>query len=159
MHFKVPIRSIIIPILIQLCFSLVVIAQQIAPEDRARFDYDNCEINAAYLDNVAYELTWGAGNEGVVIVIARLGSSELSKELIRRRLHNVRIYLKERGITEERIVAAEGESIEGEGNVELYVTGKLTNALKVKRERDVCVDCCDFPDEKYYPFKKEGKKR
>jgi hypothetical protein len=49
---------------------------------------------------------------GVLVVVARLGDGEGSRELNRRRLYNVREYLKERGgLAADKIVAAEGERV------------------------------------------------
>jgi hypothetical protein len=93
--------------------------------------------------------------DGVVIAIARLGDGESRQELSRRRLHNVLTVLTDNlGLRRERIVLASGERVRGYGRVEIYVGGKLVDALLVDRGRDLCVDCCDI-DERYYPHRRD----
>jgi hypothetical protein len=100
---------------------------------------------------------WGAGKDGVVIAIARLGTGEVSKGLSRRRLENVRVYLRDQGLSEERLIVAEGEKLKGYGRVEMYVAGKLIKSLLANRNKDLCVDCCDI-DERYYPYRKDRRR-
>ncbi len=92
-----------------------------------------------------------------MIAIARLGSGESSKELSRRRLENVRVYLRNR-LSEGKLVVAAGETVKGLGRVEMYVGGKLVEALLANRNKDLCVACCDI-DENYYPYRKDKRRR
>jgi hypothetical protein len=110
------------------------------------------------LDSARNEASWGAGKGGVVIAIARLGAGESSRALSRRRLENVRVYLREQGVSEQRIVVANGERVNGYGRVEVYVAGKLEGTLLASRNKDLCVDCCDI-DESYYPYRKDKRRR
>ena len=119
---------------------------------------DNCELHSAFLDLVRNEALWGAGKGGVVIAISRLGTGETSRELSRRRLENVRVYLREQGLSGERLVVAEGERVNGYRRVEMYVGGKLIETLLANRNKDLCVDCCEM-DELYYPYRKERRRR
>lgn len=86
-----------------------------------------CEYNISTLSAAHH----AAGENGLVIVIARLGDGEHTKMLNRRRLHNARVYLTEfdwrRG--PETVITAEGESVKGYGRLELYVQGKLFRVL------------------------------
>jgi hypothetical protein len=120
---------------------------------------NNCEQHSASLDLVREEALRGSAKDGVVIAIARLGTGESSRELSRRRLENVRAYLRGQGISGNRLVAAEGEKVNGYGRVEMYVAGKLMETLYASRNKDLCVDCCDI-NERYYPYRKDkGRKR
>lgn len=103
----------------------------------------NCEDNIGYLSN-AHQM---AGSDSTVIAIARLGNGERSRELNRRRLHNVRIYLTEFDWRRapETIVTAQGDPVKGHGRVELYVKGELFAILAVKRNQDLLVGSCE-PD-------------
>jgi hypothetical protein len=98
----------------------------------------------------------GAGQGGVVIAIARLGDGETARRLNGRRLYNLRVHFTDYGFASERLIAAEGERAKGFGRVELYVGGKLFDVLLVHRNKDLCVDCCDW-DERLYPYR--GRKR
>jgi len=114
-----------------------------------------CEVNAATFDNLANILR--SGDERL-FVVARLGKGESSRDLNRRRLHNVRTYFKENhGLEAKRFVSAEGDRVGGEGRVEFYIGSNLMQISLVKRGRDICVDCCDYPDPRYYGVGKRDK--
>jgi hypothetical protein len=119
---------------------------------------ENCEIHSLILDMMRNEVVWGSSKGGLVIAIARLGNGETSRELNRRRLYNLGVHWKDYGLPAERLVRAEGERVNGFGRVELYVSGKLFDALLVKRGRDLCVDCCD-DDERLYPYLDSKRRR
>lgn len=118
-------------------------------------DANSCELNSAMFNVVAHDMV---GNYERLFVIARLGEAEVSRDLNRRRLHNVRTAFKQGLITDEsRFVFAEGERVEGEGRVEFYLGSKLKLTSLVRRNRDICVTCCDFDDSRYYGFGKSDK--
>lgn len=117
----------------------------------------HCEEHSAFLDVISQEALLGAGKDGVLIAIARLGIGESSKELSRRRLENVRVYLRNR-LPEGKLVVAAGERVKGLGRVEMYVGGKLVETLLANRNKDLCVACCDI-DENYYPYRKDKRRR
>jgi hypothetical protein len=107
-----------------------------------------CEANAASFDILANILR--SGDERL-FVIARLGMGETSRDLNRRRLHNVRTYFKDGWPNvETKIVFGEGDRVEGEGRVEFYVGSTLLQISLIKRGGDICVDCCEYPDNRYY---------
>jgi hypothetical protein len=117
-----------------------------------------CEENISYLSN-AHHL---AGTDGTIIAIARLGGGERNRELTRRRLHNVRIFLTEFGWhrAPETVFIAEGERVSGHGRVELYIRGVLFAVLEVRRNQDLLVGSCEPADERpiqaernLYPYK------
>jgi hypothetical protein len=107
-----------------------------------------CEFNNAVLDTLAQKTK----RDQTIIVIARLGTSETRKNLNRRRLHNVLMYLSE-FITPaggrrkaNEIVLAEGESKTPNGVIELYAEGKLYDTLRPAQNADLYVGTC-VPDQ------------
>jgi hypothetical protein len=104
----------------------------------------SCESNAASFDNLAGFLR---STEERLFVIARLGDGERSRDLNRRRLHNVRTYFKDGWpqIDPKRFVYANGDPVEGEGQVQFYLGSTLIQVSLIKRRKDICVDCCDYP--------------
>jgi len=104
----------------------------------------NCEFNVSVLTGVHRV----AGDEGLVIMIARLGRGEVSRKLNRRRLHNARTFLTEFGHrSPETIVTAEGDRVDGYGRVELYAGGKLFYVLFASQNADLPVGACSFEGE------------
>jgi len=116
----------------------------------------SCESNAAAFDNLAGFLR---STEERLFVVARLGVGERRRDLNRRRLHNVRIYFKDGWpkIDPKRFVFLEGDPVEGEGRIEFYLGSHLIQISLVKRGKDICVDCCDYPDYRYYGAGKKDK--
>ncbi|MEJ7575953.1 MAG: hypothetical protein WKF74_02990 [Pyrinomonadaceae bacterium] len=102
----------------------------------------NCESDIAILDTVSRQ----AGEDGLIIVIARLGDGESNRELNHRRLYNVRTYLTEWDgrRNPKTVITAEGERINGYGRIELYVGGKLFYVLLVRRNADLIVGSCTY---------------
>jgi hypothetical protein len=101
----------------------------------------NCEFNVSVLTG-AHRV---AGDEGLVIMIARLGRGEVSRDLNRRRLHNARTFLTEFGHrSPNTIVTAEGDRVDGYGRVELYAGGKLFHVLLASPNGDLPVGACSF---------------
>jgi len=101
---------------------------------------NTCESNIARLDRIHSE----AGDDGLVIAIARLGDGEQSRHLNRRRLHNVRLYLERvRGRTPKTLITAESDRARGRGRVEIYRGGKLVDVLGVARGEDLYAGSCD----------------
>lgn len=122
-----------------------------------RSDYDellNCERELLYQDLVVNAALEKTKENGVLIVIVRLGDGETSPELIRRRLYNVRQYFKERGsrIVSEKVIIAEGERTKGYGRIEYYLDGKLYERLLFPKNGYICHSCCG-PDGNYFPEK------
>jgi len=114
----------------------------------------NCEMGLQYQEDIIRAAVEQLERGGVLIVVARLGDSENSRELNRRRLYNVREYLRERGrLAADRIVVAEGERVRGYGRLEYYLGGRLFEQLLFRRNGYICHSCCG-PDERYYPYKK-----
>lgn len=101
---------------------------------------DFCESNIAYLD-AAHS---AAGEDGLIIAIARLGNGERNTTLNRRRLYNLRTYLEKfRRRDGKTIITAEGERVRGPGRVEIYVGGKLGAEIELRRGEDLHVGSCD----------------
>lgn len=103
---------------------------------------DNCEGNSARLD-VVRNKSKAAGEDKVTIAVARLGTGEQSRELIRRRLYTIRTYLIAMELPSQRLVTAEGERAQGYGRIEIYIGGELVEVLAVARGKDLPVGICD----------------
>ncbi len=104
----------------------------------------NCEDHIAILEAANHD----AGKDGIIIMLARLGSKERGSKLNRRRLYNARAYLTEylRARAPDTIVTAEGERTRGYGRIEIYVGGKLYHVFAVERDADFIVGSCE-PEE------------
>ena len=113
-----------------------------------------CEIELEKQDFVVYTALKRTKEDGILIVILRLGDIENSHELMRRRLYNVRQYFKNRGsaLKPEKIIIAEGEKVKGNGRIEYYLDGKLQAQLLFPKNHYICHSCCG-PDGSYYPEK------
>jgi hypothetical protein len=146
------IRRIILVLLVGCLFasSVTISAPAQASKPSHQVVLNGCEGNNSYLSN-AHHL---AGTEGTVIAIARLGEGERSKEVSRRRLHNVRIFLTDFGWHRDpaTVITAEGERVKGYGTVELYVRGNLFAVLAIRRNQDLLVGSCIGPDRNLYPY-------
>ncbi len=119
---------------------------------------NTCESNIARLDRIHSE----AGNDGLVIAIARLGDGEQSQRLNQRRLRNIRLYLERvRGRAPKTIITAESDRARGRGRVEIYVGGKLMDVLGLRRSEDLYAGSCDGTGEldKYFYDSRRRKSR
>jgi hypothetical protein len=140
LHFKAIFKS---AALVIFCVSLCgdVYPQSIqSSEHRVWTDIsgEDCETTQMVLDFAAVD----AGKDKSIIIIARLGSKERSRQLNRRRLSLPANYLvKTRGFSEKRIVTAEGARAGRVGQVEIYVGGELHTVLKMKRNQDFTTGC------------------
>lgn len=114
----------------------------------------NCEFNVSILtgaDRVA-------GQDGLVIIVARLGQGERNRDLNRRRLHNAKTFLTLFGHrASETIITAVGERVEGYGRIELYADGKLFHALTVNANDDLAVGSCSFEGNHPCTYEREKK--
>jgi hypothetical protein len=111
------------------------------PPSQVETKPSNCEFNISVLTG-AHRV---AGEDGLVIMIARLGKGEVSRDLGRRRLHNARTFLTEFGNRHpQMIVTAEGDRVDGYGRVELYASGKLFHVLLMSPNADLPVGACSF---------------
>lgn len=141
-------------VLLVTCESLMGQSTTNAP-DIVQSDSNSCEINAVSFDNLANTLR---DNDERLFVVARLGKGEVSRDFNRRRLYNVRTYFQHGWkIDEKRIVFAEGERVGEEGRIEFYIGSKLMLVSLVRGGGDICVDCCDYPDLRYYGKGKQDK--
>jgi hypothetical protein len=99
-------------------------------------DANACELNSAYMDQIRNEL---ASGDGVVIIIARLGTGERSRQLSRRRLRTAFGYIS---YPTTRVVLAYGEPVNGDGRLEFYVRGELFLVTLAPRGKNICPTCC-----------------
>lgn len=101
-------------------------------------DGSNCDTIKANFDLIAHS----AGDEEIIIVIGRLGQGESSRELVRRRLRNLKEFLYfTRGVSKERVVIAEGDRLNSLGQVEVYIKGRLFIVFRLKRNKDFLTNC------------------
>jgi len=111
------------------------------------------ENNIASMEVLAKMASEQTKDGGVLIVVARLGKGERSREYNRRRLYNVREFLKNYSrIQPENIVVAEGERVAGFGQIEFYLGGERIGKFLFERDKDLCLICCDEYGP-YYPQK------
>jgi hypothetical protein len=128
-------------------------AQQ--PPSPAPFDFadarpTNCEDRTARVDGINQSVSPGE----LIIVVARPGAGETRADLGRRRLYNVRAYWTkflpaEMRRKPETIIPSEGERVAGSGRLEFYTCGKLSNAIKFRRNEHLLVGECYPPDDSY----------
>jgi hypothetical protein len=111
----------------------------------------NCEANRAVIQTAA-ELT--VEMDSRLFVISLLGTGETRQRLGHRRLHNVRAMIESnlsRPLDQAKLITAEGERVKGPGRVEFYLGSELIIVATFRRRNaDFCVDCCDWPDKRYY---------
>ena len=138
-------------------FSTVATCTAQTPLMTVESNHSACEVNAASFDNLANLL---GSNKERMFIVARLGKGEWSRDLNRRRLSNVRTYFTTNWkIDQARFTFAVGSRVDGEGRVEFYVGSTFWLVSYVKRGRDICVDCCDYPDRRYYGSGKRDRPR
>ncbi|MFN6962425.1 MAG: hypothetical protein ACK4S4_01535 [Pyrinomonadaceae bacterium] len=124
------------------------------PIERVATAPTSCEFNIAILDAAHSR----AGNNSLIIVVARLGQSESSRDLNRRRLHNVKTYLEQFARRKSQtIITAEGSRVTGYGLVELYVNGEHFYTLKLKNNSDLIVGLCSYDVENPCRLERESK--
>jgi len=96
-----------------------------------------------YVKSILDHAAISAGAGGSIIIIARFGTGENSRKLMRRRLFAPNSYLvARRGVSQSRVITAEGERVRGLGQVEIYVSGELFVTFKMKRNRDFASGGC-----------------
>jgi hypothetical protein len=93
-----------------------------------------------------------------IILVARLGEGEISRELNRRRLFNATTYLSTIKRSNVEVIQAEGEPIkEGLGRIEVYVNGRLfrfedgsAGILLASKGKDLSLT--EGPDSRFFPW-------
>ena len=103
---------------------------------------DDCHTTKAEIDFAILAAGINPKEEGIIIIIARLGKGEQSGTLVGERLRQLRDFMTDvRGFPARRMVTAEGERVRGLGQVEVYVRGKLHTIFKIKRNKDFATGC------------------
>ncbi len=119
--------------------------QSSEPRVWADISGEDCETITAALDHALIDAGHTMINTGIdksIIIIARLGRGETSRQLNRRRLRPLVSFMVEtRRFSERRIVSAEGERIRGAGRIEIYVGGELHTIFQIRRNRDLTTGC------------------
>jgi len=130
----------------------VAVAGQEAPAEPyvVRGDANACELNGLHYHQLMADIASGVET---LTITARPGRGDTSRNILRRRLHNVRTYLG-KSIPSYQMVITEGERTEGDGRIEFYVGEQLRLVSLSKANKDLCVGCCDFDDPNYYGFGK-----
>lgn len=102
----------------------------------------NCETNSARLDYLRTKAVEAhtISNENVIIAVARLGGGERNVWLNRRRLYALKKYL---GSSVTNLIVAQGERVNDNGRIEIYLYGMLAETLSVKKGKDLPVGNCD----------------
>lgn len=119
-----------------LCLALTFpVAAQTEPEAKPALGVaGSCEEAKALLDLLRNDV----GDEGVIILVARLGDGEPLRKVNQQRLSNVWSYLHHAGqFPAQRLVKAEGEKARGAGRIDLYAKGRLMLTLTAKRGGDI----------------------
>ena len=119
----------------------------------------SCEDSEALLDWVANEARSGVAQGDVLIAIARPGSRETSAKLNRERLSAVQKFFAGRDIPAQAIVTAEGERINGLGQIEFYLGGRLFLRLQARHHQSICTECCNPVPEDFLPRRKRSWRR
>jgi hypothetical protein len=100
----------------------------------------DCEVANFYIDDVIRR--WQENNSGsYLIVIARLGDGENSRQLNLARLKSIRRYLKR--YPDTRLITAEGERVNGYGCLEFYVNGKRLYVIPVIKSANIDLFSCN----------------
>lgn len=105
-------------------------AQQQRPKDSLiTVEPKPCESNNLMLEQANRE----AGQNSVIILIARLGVKDTKRDISKKRLHTAKAYLVEYGRfrSSDKVITAEafGTSNLNYGGVEIYVNGKFLDIL------------------------------
>lgn len=99
-------------------------------------DESDCERIASYLDMVMTEISDYPGSS--VILIARLGDGEKSRKYNERRLIVVKTGINRLGrYPAEKIITTQGERVQGKGQVEVYLGGRLFAVFKAGRGKNL----------------------
>lgn len=116
----------------------------------------SCEENEAKLDQIGKLVADDSDITSLLVVIAHVGNGELSADLISHRLYNVTEYLLTRSpsIMRQRIVIARGERTEGLGRIDFFFKGKIVDQFFAKKNKTLCVDCCE--NNPIAPYKKNS---
>lgn len=127
-------------------FMDIVSAQEKSKNTLVKIEPRTCEFNNLILEQANRE----AGQESIIILIARPGIKDTKKDISKKRLHTAYTYLTEYGKlrNSEKVVVAEAPN-EGKlyyGGVEIYVNGKLLDVLTSGPNRLLGLGSCDYPD-------------
>jgi hypothetical protein len=107
------------------------------PRDRGGEDFNHREYLGLVLDNA---LTKQLKNpNSYIIVIARMGTTEVKTDLNQSRLKYVKGYLKSKN-PQSKFICAEAERINEKGGLEIYVDGEMFGKVGIgKNEKRYCL--------------------
>lgn len=149
MRIKIIIKQVILKISFSISLSLVCLitvggqTNQMPDEplDNPTVVTTACE---EWIARVSQALTeWNKNKKGSVIVIVRLGDGEYSRRINLKRIKTLKEYILVPR-WKIKVVFAEGERVGGDGGIiEIYVEGKLIDALRVGPKSDIPLRGCN----------------
>jgi hypothetical protein len=126
--------------------------RQLAPEDTTNTSSEralpyfspkkpvDCEVANFYIDDVIRR--WQENNNGsYLIVIARLGHRENSRQLNLSRLKAITKYLNR--YPDTKLITAEGGQVNGYGCLEFYVNGKRLYVIPIIKNANIDLFSCN----------------
>lgn len=112
----------------------------------AKIEPRPCEFNNLVLERANRE----AGQDSLIILIARLGKKDTQKEISSKRLYTTWAYLTKYSNLRksESIITAEAarDNKQYYGGIEIYVNGKLFDVLTAKANGLIGLGSCDYTD-------------
>lgn len=149
------INRLLIGFIIIWMFINAIFAQQKSQDAIVKIEPRACEFNNLILEQANRE----AGQNSIVILIARPGIKDTKKDVSKKRLHTARAYLVEynklRGSEKVVVATANNNGKLYYGGVEVYVNGHLLDVLTSKPNYELELGSCIDPDIE----DKEGKAR
>jgi hypothetical protein len=84
-----------------------------------------------------------------IFVIFRAGDGETEKTNLRRLRTAKKVLLEREGWVNysPEIIFAQAEKLNGKGQVEFYIGGKLSLVFVLEKNKTICMHCCDLPGE------------
>lgn len=106
----------------------------------------NCESTILLLESAIS----AARNDGTIKIVIHRGTLDHRADIIHRRIFNVATFLTDfypnKRIPPERVQSSEGDIVQGQGTIEVFVNGRLVGTLVARPDRDVLVGRCDDGD-------------
>lgn len=140
-------QILLVFILLLILFSSTQISAQVIQEKPEIVERHSCEIGSLKVDILRSD---AEKVKERIFVLFRAGIDETTKTNFRRLQIVKKALLEKVGWSSyiPEIVFAIGEPINGKGRVEFYIGVKLSLVFLLKKNRNICVYCCDVPGEK-----------
>ena len=118
----------------------------------------NCESASLLLESAIS----AARNDGSIKIVTHRGTLDHRADIVHRRIFNVATFLTDfypdKRMPSERVRSSEGDTVQGQGTVEIFVNGQLVGTLVARPDRDILVGRCDDRDpveRKFYPWREQ----